>query len=427
LGGDTYTTTAITNVRTSGTLTLKDVTYPNSHNNSNGQVLTVNGSGVASWATPAASGVPYSGATGAVDLGAYDLTVKGITIGKGATGATATNDESTAMGAGALLNANNTGANNTAFGHRTLYSNTTGANNTVVGGGASYANTGGSNNVAIGSAALYQNTSGTANVAIGKSAGQYMTGSKNTAIGAYSDMNAITYTNATAIGHSARVMGSNRIQLGADGSTVNGEVTTAIENVRTSGTLTLGAITYPNTNGSTNQVLTATAGGTLTWTTPSTTATAYSGTLPIGNGGTNSTATPTNGGVVYGTGTALGYSAAGTSGQVLISAGTASPTWASLQAGSAITISNSGGIITIAAAVRPMTEQVTATSAHAVATATFTLGNTPLNTKVWMFINGVRTNNNAYTVSGATVTYTAANNNSYTIVVGDRIQFDYAY
>jgi len=55
-----------------------------------------------------------------------------------------------------------------------------------------------------------------------------------------------------------------------------------------------------------------------------------SGTLPIANGGTNSTATPTNGGVGYGTGTAHAYSAAGTSGQVLISAGAAAPTWNSL-------------------------------------------------------------------------------------------------
>lgn len=151
------------------------------------------------------------------------------------------------------------------------------------------------------------------------------------------------------------------------------------------------------------------------------------GIVAVANGGTNSTATATSGGIGYGTGTAHAYTSAGTSGQVLISAGAGAPTWATLTAGSAITISNSGGAITIAAAVRPMTEQVTATSAHAVATATFTLANTPLNTKIWMFINGVRTNNNAYSVSGTTVTYTAANNNSYTIVAGDRIQFDYAY
>jgi len=181
-----------------------------------------------------------------------------------------TNAESTAMGAGALMNAGNTGGNNTAYGYRTLYSNTTGANNTAVGGGASNTNAGGNNNVAMGSAALYNNVSGSANVAVGKSAGQYMTGSKNTAIGAYSDMNAITYSNATAIGYSARVMGSNRIQLGADGSTVNSEVTTPIENVRTSGTLTLKDVTYPNTDGTSGQVLSTNGTGTISWVTPST-------------------------------------------------------------------------------------------------------------------------------------------------------------
>ena len=54
-----------------------------------------------------------------------------------------------------------------------------------------------------------------------------------------------------------------------------------------------------------------------------------SGTLAIAQGGTNSSATPTNGGVGYGTGTAYAFSAAGTSSEVLISAGAASPTWAS--------------------------------------------------------------------------------------------------
>jgi hypothetical protein len=52
-----------------------------------------------------------------------------------------------------------------------------------------------------------------------------------------------------------------------------------------------------------------------------------SGTLPIANGGTNATTAPTSGAVAYGTGTAYGFSAAGTSGQFLISGGTGSPTW----------------------------------------------------------------------------------------------------
>ena len=52
-----------------------------------------------------------------------------------------------------------------------------------------------------------------------------------------------------------------------------------------------------------------------------------SGTLPIANGGTNSTTTPTNGGVAYGDGSAYQFSAAGTSGQILQSAGAAPPVW----------------------------------------------------------------------------------------------------
>lgn len=54
------------------------------------------------------------------------------------------------------------------------------------------------------------------------------------------------------------------------------------------------------------------------------------GTLPIANGGTNSTATPTNGGVSYGTGSAFAFTAAGTSGQALVSAGAAAPAWTTL-------------------------------------------------------------------------------------------------
>ena len=55
--------------------------------------------------------------------------------------------------------------------------------------------------------------------------------------------------------------------------------------------------------------------------------TGVTGTLPIANGGTNSTATPTNGGVAYGTGSAVAYTAAGTSGFFLRSNGAAAPTW----------------------------------------------------------------------------------------------------
>jgi hypothetical protein len=82
-------------------------------------------------------------------------------------------------------------------------------------------------------------------------------------------------------------------------------------------------------------------------------------------------------------------------------------------------------------ATRPTSDQVFATAGQTSFTLTQTpLTNTttsPVKPNVWMFINGVRTNNLAYSVSGTTVTYSATNNNSYTLVVGDRVQFDYTY
>jgi len=51
------------------------------------------------------------------------------------------------------------------------------------------------------------------------------------------------------------------------------------------------------------------------------------GVLPIANGGTNGTATPTAGAVAYGTGTAYAFTAAGSAGQVLTSAGAGVPIW----------------------------------------------------------------------------------------------------
>jgi hypothetical protein len=156
-----------------------------------------------------------------------------------------------------------------------------------------------------------------------------------------------------------------------------------------------GAICYWNVGLGYGEASTSTASTNL--------ANQVTGTLPVANGGTGLTSTPSNGQIDIGNGTGF--------------------TRATLTAGTAITITNTAGTITIAAAVRPTTDQITANAAQ----TSFNLSQTPLNGKVWMFINGVRTNNNAYTINGTTITYTPANNNNYTIVVGDRIQFDYAY
>jgi hypothetical protein len=213
----------VTNVKTSGTITAGAITYPNTAG-TNGQVLTSNGSGTASWATSA--GVPYTGATGAVNLGNYDLTVYGLTVGRGGGGmnsnvaiginALPNNHpaaaENTAIGYAALISQNSASARaNTATGFQSLATNLSGQENSAFGHNALQTNTA-SYNTAIGSNALYSNTTGTYNTAIGKGA----------------DVGTGNLTNATAIGNGATVATSNTIQLG----------NTSVTDVKTSGTIT---------------------------------------------------------------------------------------------------------------------------------------------------------------------------------------------
>lgn len=179
------------------------------------------------------SSVPYTGATGAVDLGAYDLTVNGISVGRGA-GSIATNTaigekalynnttgfENTANGWNALFSntegyentangwnvlfSNTTGYQNTANGHGALYSNTTGFSNTANGMGALYSNATGGQNTANGIRALFSNTTGSNNTAYGASSLYYnTTGRNNTANGVLSLLNNTTGRNNTANGYNA--------------------------------------------------------------------------------------------------------------------------------------------------------------------------------------------------------------------------------
>ena len=61
------------------------------------------------------------------------------------------------------------------------------------------------------------------------------------------------------------------------------------------------------------------------------------GQVAIANGGTNGTATPTAGAIAYGSGTAYAFTSAGTSGQVLTSAGAGAPTWSTPTAYATVT------------------------------------------------------------------------------------------
>ena len=100
--------------------------------------------------------------------------------------------------------------------------------------------------------------------------------------------------------------------------------------------------------GTTGQVLLATTSSAPSWGQVSLTA-GVTGTLPIANGGTNSTDTATAGGIGYGTGTAHAYTAAGTAGQVLTSNGVSAPTWAAAAATGVTSVASTftGGIVSV--------------------------------------------------------------------------------
>ena len=142
--------------------------------------------------------VPYTGATQAVDLGAFNLTVNSISVGKGS----------------------GTGIDNTAVGNLALSSATTAAANIALGYWSLKLNSTGNSNVAVGSLALQNVTTGEGNIGIGTNAGgRITTGYRNICIGLVAGSNINTgyyntimgdfagYFNTT--GHSNTLIGKN--------------------------------------------------------------------------------------------------------------------------------------------------------------------------------------------------------------------------
>jgi hypothetical protein len=188
--------------------------------------------------------LPYTGATQAVNLGAFDLTVNSLSVGRGGGGiasntaignaallANTTGSDNTAIGANAL-SSNTTGALNTANGSAALQKNTTGGSNTAIGTSALLANTIGSDNTANGTYALLANTAGNSNTAIGSSALQNnTTGGSNTANGTTALYSNTTGEANTAFGTSAlftNTTGASNTATGVNALLVN---TTGSENI----------------------------------------------------------------------------------------------------------------------------------------------------------------------------------------------------
>ena len=174
---------------TATTSAVNEVTLANAATGSN-PVLSATGgdTNIGITLTPKGTGLVVS---------TSDASISGLTVGKGG-GAVSTN---TAVGASALGNASNTGANNAAFGSNVLGVNTSGGVNAGFGINSLAANTTGSSNAGFGVASLSGNTTGSYNTACGQAALQSNTTfSFNTAVG-YQALYANAVSGNTATGY----------------------------------------------------------------------------------------------------------------------------------------------------------------------------------------------------------------------------------
>ena len=187
-----------------------------------------NASGTLALTSDLSGYVPYNGATGAVNLGAFDLTVNGITIGRGASSIAS----NTAIGVSSLQ-LNSTGSYNTGFGLNSLNKNTIGSNNTSIGADSLSNLTTGNNNTVIGY------TSGTS----------ITTGSNNTIIGNYDGTAAMNNNIILADGN-----GNIKYQWDGTNNNLYGKV-------NFSSTIGNGTYTYTLPNASGTLALTSDLGG----------------------------------------------------------------------------------------------------------------------------------------------------------------------
>jgi hypothetical protein len=210
-----------------------------------------------------------------------------LAVGAGAMNAVSSGVRNTAIGNSAMQNYVGTSFdNNTSVGYANLVALTTGSGNTSVGAESMMALTTGSENTSIGNQSLI-NTTGNNNVGVGKRSGDVnTTGNNNTIIGTNANLSANNLNNASALGYGATVVSSNTIQLG----------NTDVTSINTSGKLTTGDVTYPNTDGTANQVLMTNGNGVASFGSiptlnQNTTGTAdnVTGTVAVANGGTGAT------------------------------------------------------------------------------------------------------------------------------------------
>lgn len=206
---------------------------------------------------------------GKTALNANTTGYSNVAVGESALKLNTTGRTNVAIGSGAL-SANTTAYGNIGIGYSALSANTTAGASVGIGQYALSSNTSGGGNVGIGYSAMGENTTGYDNVSIGNSSAMSLTtGTNNTLIGSYTSVSSGSIYNATAIGSNAVATEDNTVKLGSP----------SVLKVITSGKLVSGAVTYPNTDGTSGQVLTTNGSGTASWGSAATV-----GTVDIGGG-----------------------------------------------------------------------------------------------------------------------------------------------
>ncbi len=333
--------------------------------------------------------------------------------------------QNTAMGDNALAH-NTSATGNTSIGYATLAENTTGNFNSALGYDALLYNTTGEHNTALGAWAMHFNTIGKWNTALGFSSLQKnISGNNNTSIGQEAGFNNTSGNGNVFLGYQAgyNEMGSNKLYIANSSTTtplVYGDFATGNVGI---GTTTIGErlvvqgnhadgriATFQNTYDekyiTMGQIVTN-DGGYIKYKKSSN----YTG---IGVHG-HSEQLIVNGAGNVGIGTTLPTAKLEVNGAIKVTGGTASQF---LKADGSLDNN------TYLTAIVEVADEFSASAAQ----TSFTLTQTPsANSKVKMYVNGIRISNTAYSITGTTLTYDPANNGSYSLSVGDRVQFDYSY
>jgi hypothetical protein len=133
-----------------------------------------------------------------------DMTVNGLTVGRGGTGENSTSN--TAFGDQALLQ-NLSGYQNVAVGQNALLQCSTGFRNVAIGSLSLFGNNG-YHNTSVGFRSMYLNTTGSFNSAVGYEALRFTTTSAEA-----------NFTNTSGLGYRSRCSGDNQVQLGDSSTT----------------------------------------------------------------------------------------------------------------------------------------------------------------------------------------------------------------